>query len=247
MLGRTHRVGGGFFTFCGFLILKKYNYLIPGVAPWLQLVIMYPFCMWGSMAPDLDHHTQSIPMRDAFSIALNKVLHLTHGLYKYLDRHWGVKWKKWYNPIWAFASLFNARHRSYQTHSDLNLFIGLYLLHRVIQSGNVSYEMVTVRLILTGVLIGYLSHVVLDMMTPGGIWSIVGVVINHVVKKAILPTKLRLVPKWHWLRTGSNYEDVVRSILSVGTALMVVYLVYEFGLERGVDLWELVKQLAPKG
>ena len=79
MTGKTHRVGGMLCVLGGFTYLESKGLLLRNVNPLLQLTVMYPFALYGSIVSDLDHNANSIPSKDIVSIAINRVLHLTSG------------------------------------------------------------------------------------------------------------------------------------------------------------------------
>ena len=60
MTGKTHRVGGMLCVLGGFTILDSKGMLLGNVSPMIQLVMMYPFALYGSVVSDLDHHVKSI-------------------------------------------------------------------------------------------------------------------------------------------------------------------------------------------
>ena len=80
MTGKTHRVGGMIWVLGGFTYLESKGLLLRNVNPLLQLTVMYPFALYGSIVSDLDHNANSIPSKDIVSVAINRVLHLTSGL-----------------------------------------------------------------------------------------------------------------------------------------------------------------------
>ena len=129
MTGKTHRAGGFLCSVVGFALLRENNLLLPNVNEGLQWLMMYPFCMWGSVASDLDHHWQSCPMKDPPSYVVNKLLHLTAPVQKSLEKAGDKK-----SGVYKVAKTFNASHRSWQTHSDLTLFVMIGLLIAVLNN-----------------------------------------------------------------------------------------------------------------
>ena len=85
MTGKTHKMGGMLMSVVGFTVLKNNGLLLANVNEGLQWLMIYPFCMWGSIASDLDHHWDSCPSKDIPSWFVHKALHITEPAYKKLD------------------------------------------------------------------------------------------------------------------------------------------------------------------
>ena len=115
-----------------------------------------------SIVSDLDHNANSIPSKDIVSVAINKVLHLTSGL----NESTGGR-----NKVFG---LLDAKHRSWQTHSDLFLVALMYALYQMVMETKLAtVESVIWSLVGMGFILGVISHLVLDMITPEGIWSFI--------------------------------------------------------------------------
>lgn len=227
MQGNTHRVGGALSAILGVTVLGNSGMLLPEVSPFIQLCLIYPFALYGSVISDLDHGEQSIPVRDPLSIGVNKVLHLTSGLRKKGVKRLGV------------LSVFDAKHRSWQTHSDLFLFgfiaLWIWLLNTGgtltgigLSMGDIGFALV--KLMLTGLLLGVVSHLVLDSITPEGIWFIIPTI---VMRRKV---SFRLVPKARFFATGGPWEKLVRTIMWVvimGLFLYHIYLALPYRIHFG--------------
>lgn len=228
MTGKTHRYGGFLCSVIGFALLRENHMLIDGANEGLQWLMMYPFCYWGSVASDLDHNKHAIPMKDEPSKLINKLLHLTAPLQKSLEKSGATK-----GALYKFAKLFNAKHRSWQTHSDLTFFTLLFILYCVV-SGKFAMgavDSLLLSIILTGVIIGLIAHFVLDMLTTDGVWSILLVVLGKILRKLNprikqFPEKLRIVPPVHFFRTGDSWEKFVQKVLRVLNVLAMIYLLW---------------------
>lgn len=197
MTGATHRVGGVVCALAGYTLLESKGMLINDVNPILQLAVMYPFAIYGSTFSDLDHHWQSAPSKDVVSFCVNKILHLTTDLRK------KTKSK---NPV---LKVFDAKHRSWQTHSDLFLLIMLLVSFKFIFSPIDGANSIIGKLVFTGFILGIISHLILDMLTPEGIWSVVLLSIGKIFKMK-LPTKIHFVPRSKFFATGGSWEKYVR-------------------------------------
>lgn len=210
MQGKTHRVGGALSAVLGFTILKSSEMLLPDVNPILQLIVMYPFAIYGSTVSDLDHNWNSAPSKDPISKGINTLLHLTSKVDK--------SGKKF-----SLLGIFDAKHRSWQTHSDvfllLFMFLGIYVGNMSI--GNVN--IIIFKLVILGFILGIISHLLLDALTPEGIWFL----IPSICKKR--KVTFRLVPKTRttFFSTGGPWETIVRKVLWVVTILLLVYIAYD--------------------
>lgn len=218
----------------GFWALKQNGLLLPDVNEGLQLLVMYPFTMWGSVMSDLDHHWESAPAKDTASWCINKVLHLTTPFRNKAESGGNVIKK---SPLYHIAGIFDASHRSWQTHSDLTLFSIVFLLWAVL-SGKIGagFSIVDVSilaLVLTGICLGVVAHLILDMITPQGVWCTVFVGINKLIslvarrRITILPEKIHFVPHSKFFATGGAWENLICKILKFANLLSVVYI---FGL-----------------
>jgi membrane-bound metal-dependent hydrolase YbcI (DUF457 family) len=216
MTGKTHRVGGMLCVLGGFAYLENKGMLLQNVNPVLQLTIMYPFALYGSIFSDLDLNDNVMPSKDIVSVAINKILHLTSNINKNTGESTGV-----------FAVL-DAKHRSWQTHSDLFLALLVYGLYKLLTGSYVnSVEAAMVSLVGVGFILGVISHLILDLLNPDGIWSIVLVLVGTVTGRSKkMPKKISLVPKTKFFNTGGAWESGVRGILWTACGILFVYIVY---------------------
>lgn len=232
MTGNTHRAGGMLCSVVGFALLKEQGLLLPEINPCIQWLVMYPFCYWGSTASDLDHNWESCPTKDYPSWLLNKMLHITRPIDKILDKHLSEKRKK-SNIFYMISHIFNAHHRSWQTHSDLTLIVMLYFVSRVLNGGYAylgAFENAVVSLIVMGLSLGIIAHFILDLITPEGINLVICKVINTILGlfniKLKLPEKLHLVPHSSFFATGNAWEQFINKLLKIGTVMSILYMIY---------------------
>lgn len=128
MMDKTHAKGGQVAALGGYLWLQNSGVMsqvpVPG---YVGLLIIYPFAVRASTAPDLDHGKNSTPSHDVVGKAIWYVLHATTNLRK------GMRPK---GLVYSVLGLFDCKHRSWQTHSEIGVhgyFLGLagaYLLGR---------------------------------------------------------------------------------------------------------------------
>ena len=203
MTGNTHRVGGVLSCFIGYTLLESKGLLIADVNPLLQLSVMYPFAIYGSIVSDLDHHAESAPSKDIVSVMINRVLHLS---------------KDSNSPL-------NAKHRSWQTHSDMFLFFVMFLANYLLRTSLNSGDAIIIRLVSTGLLLGIISHLVLDMLTPQGVWSII-LVLLHRVLGVKCREKFSFVPNTSFFATDGPWEKLINKIMWVVIIIFVIRFIY---------------------
>ena len=180
---------------------------------------MYPFAIYGSVVSDLDHHWQSSPSRDVVSYGINKTLHLTSKVRGRLGEDTFLS---------KILSVFDAKHRSWQTHSDLFLIAMIVLTGYMLGSTTNSADHVLIKLIMVGLTLGIISHLVLDMLTPEGIWCIISSTVGRVLGLKKIPRKISLVPNTKFFRTGGSWENIVRLVMWGICLLLLFGVVYEF-------------------
>lgn len=242
MTGETHRAGGAVISVVGFLMLRQHSLLLPDVNEGLQLLVMYPFTMWGSVASDLDHHWDSCPAKDAPSWCINKALHLGTPVRKARDSL--INGKKGIG--YKLLGILDASHRSWQTHSDLTLLSIIFLLWSVMTTKH-GTDLAILSLILTGIGLGVVAHLILDILTPQGIWSCLFVGINKLISLVLhkdvilLPEKIHLVPNIGFFATGGMWETAIRRLLKIAAVLSVVYLM----VLMFPDIWQGILDLIP--
>ena len=229
MTKKTHQAGGMLVSILGFAILKENGLLLPDVNEGLQWLVMYPFTMWGSTASDLDHHWDSCPSKDYPSKLVNTALHITRPVKKYMDGTLTESQKRG-NIIYKLADLLNASHRSWQTHSDFTLFAMLAILMKIMSGAFVQFSAVDniiATLVLTGLSLGIIAHLILDSITPDGIWVMVLVILEKFLKmfnpRINIPKKIHLVPRKEYFATGGKWEMRVQKVLNIATWFALVW------------------------
>lgn len=224
MLGKTHRLGGVVSALGGYIALEATGNTLSDVNPMLQLAVVYPFAIYGSTWSDLDHHWGSVPSKDPVSWVFHKGLHLTSKPRKAVENA-GGKGKLGYNLL----GIADARHRSWQTHSDLT-FIGLCAMLWYLCFSEWSIfagpDLVIAKLILAGLILGTLAHIFLDAITPEGIWMVIPMALKRIFKIKGLPEKFGLVPKKHFFATGEGWESIVNKVLWFSSFIMLGYIIY---------------------
>jgi membrane-bound metal-dependent hydrolase YbcI (DUF457 family) len=205
MTGKTHRIVGVVACLSGYLLLEKNGMLLGDVNPILQLAVMYPFAMYGSTVSDLDHHWQSAPSKDVVSFVINKLLHI--------------------NPN-SKNSFLNAKHRSWQTHSDLFLALMIVIGVLLFTATANTPDQILIRLIFSGLILGIISHLVLDMLTPAGIWSLALLLFYRIFNIKKKPYKIDLVPDTKFFATNGPWEHYVQVFLWWTSIILLAITVY---------------------
>lgn len=213
MMGKTHRAAGGLIALSGFVVAKRYGLLNPAINDVTELLLLYGTSYYGSIAADNDHVWVSSPCNDPLSWIINKILHLTTPIRKEMEEKGIDK-----GIIYKLSGVFDARHRSWQTHSELPLLIILYFLSIM----NRSYEWI----LLLGFGLGYLSHALMDMLSSGGYHLLIAKIINKAIHKRVLPDKIRLVPRDRFFNTGGTFEAGVYRVINFCSTLLALYVVY---------------------
>lgn len=208
MEGKTHRLGGVLCTLIGYSVLESRGMLIEDVSPLLQLTVVYPFALYGSVFSDLDHNWQSAPEKDPFSFVVNKLLHLTTWVRKKTE----AKGK--------LLAVFDAKHRSWQTHSDMFLLLLIAAFVAVLYSNTSEVAGTILELVTIGFITGVVSHLILDMLTPDGIWCILPSLIKG--KRVTIS----LVPRTKFFSTGGRWERIVQVLLWVAIIILAARLLY---------------------
>lgn len=200
MMGKTHRIGGTVAMLLSYSYMVKHNMTVESINPVVQLLVMYPCCMWGAVAPDLDQSDEAIPIKAPVSILIHKILYLG-----------------------------KVRHRSWQTHSLLVtggfialLFGLLALVNNYGLFGLDPTALILLKLMLMGLTVGVASHLILDMMTYEGIHLIPPTKSGGKKKSHWI----RLVPHTDAFKTDTFYEKTVRVLLYVFAAGYTLYLLY---------------------
>lgn len=232
MTKKTHQAGGMLVSIVGFALLRNEGVLLPDVNQGLQWLVMYPFCMWSCTASDQDHHWDSCPSKDYPSWLFHKALHITAPIKKKLDKSLsGAKKKK--SLFYKAVSIFNASHRSWQTHSDLTLWVCLMLIRCLIFLNLLQLNLVEtsiLALVLMGVVLGFIAHLVLDVLTPEGIWLMPFVwlqgilrLFNPRIKLPQILLKVHFVPEKPFFATGGKWEEIIQKVLKFSTWVALVW------------------------
>lgn len=254
MVEKTHKAGGTLLAVVGLQIMSKHNLLIEDINPALQFIVEYPFVIWGSIAPDFDRDWEGIGNKNFINYYINKILRLFNPIYdKYSeDKCRGVKVNA---RKFKIAKMLSCRHRSWQTHSDIS-FIILVLTYIGMIKGSLFLSKVETndsKLILlcyTGVIIGILSHYILDALTRDGLDLIIPTIVRNFIRKKLKmgrkekKVKFRLVPNSELFSCGDfkGYEGKVYSIVVTATYTYITLfgIIQIIGIENILELLRLV-------
>lgn len=205
MIGKTHRAGGTAFALVGFEVMRQQELLLPDVNPLLQLAVLYPVAQWASTLPDLDHHWGSVGSKTPVNWVVHKLLHLSQ-----------------------------PKHRSWQTHSILVSGGLLFLLYTLVAIGDQIYpsasatDWIIARILVTGLILGYASHLFLDSINPSGIHLIPGM-------------KIKFVPRSKFFATGGTWESkIIYPLCLIISAVSVVFTITGM---MGYELMDIVREI----
>lgn len=195
MTSRTHKEFAISFVYIATFYI--YSNSLIDINYYCLLIIMLCIGAKGALFPDVDHTWRNVKEKTLFNRILNILIHLTGGT-----------------------------HRSWQTHSlDLCLASGLILLGynlRLYDLGKINeLNYHVIKIILLAFYSGWISHLLSDMLTVGGIYILV-------LKKK----KIRLVPKKIGkleFKTGERWEAYVYNVVNkINTVMSVLALIYPF-------------------
>ena len=224
MEGKTHYVGGSIGAIVGFITLKETGMLLDNIHPILQFSIIYPFGIYGGMLPDADHHPESSPLKDPVGRVFNRALHVFNKPYKRMDELLNEGQKR-NNLLYKLLKILKCSHRSWQTHSELTIAFLVFILYSLFQLDINDPNVSILALMVTGLTLGILSHLVLDMLTCEGIYFAIGYFIKVLFPKVPMIKTIRLVPDWHTFTTGSPYELNIRASLNALPFFALAYVV----------------------
>lgn len=203
---KTHKAGGAVAGLLLFTVMQQKGMVTDQINPFVQLLVMWPGISWGSTAPDLDHHWESVKEKTPFNMLFHKILHRTH-----------------------------PDHRSWQTHSILVtggflLMLWMFLFYGYLWFDGINgLDWLLMRMVLAGIITGAASHLVLDLLTPSGIWLYPGL-------------KLRLAPRREFFVTDGPWETIVyRVCIVVSTMLLVGVLAQAFDYDIWSVVWDKTK------
>lgn len=158
---------------------------------YLNLIMFITFSKIGGLFPDIDHQWHAVKEKTVINFILNKLIMLTGG-----------------------------KHRSWQTHSlDIALIFSLlsYFIPKIIYNKGILniVDMELTYTIFIGFSLGWISHLVSDMLTSEGVRLLC------FVKK----TRIALVPrKFLWLKfaTGEVWESFIFRVIQVINVIIAV-------------------------
>ncbi|MEC2463372.1 metal-dependent hydrolase [Bacillus cereus] len=227
MEGKTHYIGGSIGALTGYILLKENNMLLETVHPTLQFGMIYLAGTYGGMIPDADHHAGSNPMKDPVGVLFNRALHIFNRPFKRMDKVMSSSHKK-HSFLYKLLSILRCTHRSWQTHSELTMLLFVFLLSNLLTSDTSDPSVAIAVLLLTGLSLGVLSHLVLDLLTAEGINFATGIIIKTFFPRTPMIEKIRLVPKRSTFTTGSPYELMIRYSLNVIQYFLLGYSILTF-------------------
>lgn len=195
MTARTHREFAISFIYLATFYIYRHSLI--DINYYALLIIMLCVGAKGALFPDVDHAWKNVKEKTLFNRILNVLIHITGGV-----------------------------HRSWQTHSfDIwAIFTGasLYLNHYMFSIEKISglnYQVI--KLLIFAFCSGWLSHLISDMFTVGGVYILI-----------LRKKNVRLVPKRIGkleFKTGGDWEGwFYRMNNRINTVMSIVALTYPF-------------------
>lgn len=226
MMGKTHKAGGVLCALAGIQVINSVTPLTSDIHPIIQFMVSYPFCMWGSTAPDLDHAWSNVEDKNPINWGIHRALHVFNEMRDKAEMLGNKKNLK-------LLKIFSCSHRSWQTHSELTILLLLVIRYLILMGllGSVSITAVNrdlLVLVLNGIIMGVGAHLFLDSLTVDGLkivslTLIKGLIVSIMKGKftTVKAVTFRLVPKMDLFSTGTEigeeYEKIVRRVLTVTT------------------------------
>lgn len=204
MTSRTHKEFS--ITFVYLAVFYIYTHSVLDIEYYALLAIMLCIGAKGALFPDVDHVWKNVKEKTFFNRVINWWIYITGGT-----------------------------HRSYQTHSiDVCLisaigFIGLNrYCYEMQYIGEVNYQVH--QMILFGFYAGWISHLVSDMLTSGGV-NMLFLRKKHI---KIVPKK---IGKFRF-NTGNQWEAFVYMVtLRVNLFMSIFALIFPFIFDERWSLW----------
>lgn len=128
--------------------------------------------------------------------------------------------------------MLGSKHRSVQTHSiDICLiFLGMSI---AVSMGFERFNWIphidaqVISLIGIGGGLGWLSHLVADMLTPNGVWLIAARGKRRSNRIALTPRSSKYVPFFRKISfsTGGTWEDIVRRLMFATDIIIIIFVI----------------------
>lgn len=174
----THKVFAIGWVLIGNMIL--YIKGVTNINYYLALIITLQTGKYGALFPDIDHHWDNVKEKTLINMAINKAIHLTGG-----------------------------KHRSWQTHSwDICLIVAIlgFIVPNINTLKLTDINKEVLSLIWIGFSMGWISHLVSDMLTGEG----VRLFCFSKFKVRLVPKKIKLpLCKEFRFNTGKEWEAFV--------------------------------------
>lgn len=245
MMGKTHKAGGALGAVLAIQFVASNPYVTGDMGIVSKFLVTYPWTLMACTWSDLDLDWSCVEDKNPLNLAIYKMLHIFNGAYDRCENSDCSKRKKF------ILRILKCSHRSWQTHSDLTLVL-LLLMLKSVTSGGILSKLITqmdcyvISLALTGILIGVISHLFLDMLNPEGIKCILFTVVYAVYLKIryknlekfkFIP--LKLVPNSSKFNADTDYGKFIGSVLRTTSylyalSLALIYVLTTTGVGKKV-------------
>ena len=104
----------------------------------------------------------------------------------------------------------------------------MFLVRRSIVLTNVDKSLLLIMIL--GITLGIITHFILDMLTPEGVWFTPFVLLNRILRlissRVNLPEKIHFVPNVRLFATGGDWEMFIQRVLKILTAIAVLWFLF---------------------
>lgn len=208
MTGPTHKQYSITFAFLAAILL--YDKGLTSINYYLSLPIILQVSKYGARFPDFDHNWNSISDKSIPTKIINTIIRITGG-----------------------------KHRSWQTHSidilSVVMIVSIIFPGFLLDIGKISeVNKEVLSILMISFSAGWLSHIVADMMTSGG----VRITCLYKRKVALVPKKIGKLK----FNTGNEWEAFVYKVVKiVNIGLGSISLIYPWMNEIIVNITKLIK------
>lgn len=192
MNGETHENFATGFAISAVILMESLK--INELHPYISALVAVNFARVGGKFPDYDLDWDKIHDKNIINFAINKFIKFTGGT-----------------------------HRSWQTHSfDISiivLFIMLLTNSILLNNGIInSMDSCLLNLTVTSFGIGWISHLVCDMLNPSGVYL---TVFNKNIKLKLVPKKFLAMS----CSTGGTWEKIVKGLSGIIDVVLIVIMI----------------------
>lgn len=214
---KTHRVGGLLGGLVGYTLLKQGNLLMKDVFGLSLLIITYFSSLYGTCIPELSHRNWcDIPYKGILSWLLWKIFSLPVTIIALIQQNRGKSSIK-------TATNLNIDSGKWVTHSDIFLCLSMVVIFNLLSFKPNSIDSCLLISICVGLLCGVVSHLLVDVLSGDGIYSLL-LFARRVLNKGKGEVKFKFQPKGINSKVWRNIVTYLIIFLSIFLLIRLVYL-----------------------